>query len=168
MPTYRLNPSVLRKGLVAAIIVCYALSLALPAFPGKKMDIPGWWAFIFAATGGGYFQSGIAGEARTFEWLLLVGWLPNPLLWIGLASLWRTRYGWAATCGWLSALVALMWVAHVEWTPLTDSRHHIGPITTSNVKIGYWLWVSACALLATSGSACLVWKRVRQRRTPSV
>ena len=115
-----MSEAVNRWAWAVLVLTVYGASFALPAY----LDLAGHEAFVAAARAGfeAWCDDTIGRE--------LLGWLPNPLLWTGLALLCCGRNWGAAVLG-LAGLVA----GAGAWLTLGD------------LHVGYYAWLGSMALL---------------------
>ena len=120
------------------VVLVYAIAHALPVTKVLAETAFGWQASCSAAQ--------IAAEGIWHgrpEWLWLFGWLPNPLLWLGVACLWighrrdTRRAGLAAgLAGCLACAGAGLWFFSGDMDQLLS---------------GYYVWTASMLLLALVG-----------------
>jgi hypothetical protein len=139
------------------VILVYAIAHVLPVTKVFDETAFGWQASCSAAQ--------IAAEGIWHgrpEWLWLFGWLPNPLLWLGVACLWigrrrdTRRAGLAAgLAGCLACAGAALWFFSGDMDQLFS---------------GYYVWTASMLLLALVGfwTAVGAQPMVSQKVEPSV
>jgi hypothetical protein len=115
---------------VGLVVASYLVSFVLPAARFES-PIMGWEAF--------------ADALLLWWWVGLLGWLPNPLLWLGVFWLLDDHPGRAAFAGLAGLLCGLVWVMFLP--------HEI------TLLAGYYLWLESMCLLAVVGT----WKYVDAR-----
>ena len=138
---------------VAVCLTCYGLALLLPAVSlfaphTASSGIPGWMAFWF-----GLCAFVVPAPVDLERVLVMVNWLANPAIWVGLVSAW---WGWwrsAAGCGVAGVLLSL--------AVLLLPRYRDGLVG----QPGYWLWVATAALLCVG--SCLLVRSKRERAAVS-
>lgn len=132
------------------VLGLYATSFFLPAFTlvfDSEEVVRGWWAFVFVPKALASAQpsagtvSGLEGEVA-FIAAQAFGWLPNPLLWVGVYSLWTGRRAAAATAGALALYTALAW-----YLP----HHALGLIRS--LHLGFFLWAASMATLTAAAAS---------------
>jgi hypothetical protein len=138
------------------VLGAYGLSLLLPAIPGKVLVFPGWWAFVIALTGGGAFLPRT--EDYAFEWIFLIGWLPNPFFLMGLFFFLRDRFCLAALCACVASVVGSGWLFYDFGREYINARHQIVMSGEYHLACGYFVWLNSFLLLACMSAARLVTK----------
>lgn len=116
-------------------------------FPSGK-PLRGWDAFYLATLS--LCESPPLSAYHLTRWL--VGWLPNPALWVGIVLLALGRWRIAALAGFLGLVGALSWGAGF---PLLGANF-------SEFREGYYCWLSSMAALAGFG-LWLTWRSPRPR-----
>lgn len=105
------------------VALVYAASFALPAY----LDLDGHEAFAAAAHAGlDAWSNGEVGQE-------LLGWLPNPFLWVGVVLLLGGQGQAAALAGLTALLGASSWLSLADLLP------------------GYYVWLGSMGLLLAGG-----------------
>jgi hypothetical protein len=111
---------------VLLIAGVYGTSFFLPVY----LDLDGWEAFVSA---GRLFARAVDTAELGHD---LIGWAPNPLLWIGAGCLLARRDAAAL------ALALAATAAACTWLELTG------------LSTGYYVWLTSMGLLAAAGYCC--------------
>lgn len=119
------------------VVGLYALSFFLPAYCGL-LNLVGYEAFAMVFMG--LFENPI--EITTPDCLLsILGFLPNPLLWIGILLLARKRWRSATAAGALALGLGLVWIVDPD-QKMVDLQ---------GLHVGYYCWLASMAALLGTG-----------------
>src|SRR5262249_44684409 len=137
---------VARGGLCLVLMVVYEIAFYCPA--GGLQDRPdltigGGAAFCIAA-------AALLEPSRWLEnWFMVVGWVPNPLYWIGIALLLSGRWRAAGVAGLAAFVMAAIW-----WWPF-------GWEGGGRLLYGYYIWWGSMGLLVLVGFLGPLTKKLR-------
>jgi hypothetical protein len=148
---------------VACIVGLYIVSHLLPAFR-DDMDgaVYSGWTASFDAIQGSWDLFRLTNEV---EWVVLIGWLPNPLLWLGVTSLiigrWRQTKltgivaGFAGVTG---LICGLTWVCKPFW-----NLWALEPLGVTFLP-GYYVWLACLVTLGVVGACGTIRPRAASPR----
>jgi hypothetical protein len=139
---------------VAVVAGVYAVSFFLPA--ETILSAPG--AVYFWSIPAGFFQRLAAGTLTGDSLWGLVGWLPNPLLVVGMILV-ALRRGWSALgTGLLATACACVWLLDGNYTISTN-----GLVT---LNVGYYAWLASMLLLSISGAMMMYAAAAERQPSP--
>jgi hypothetical protein len=117
---------------VCLVLALYVYSFQLPVIQVEQKLYLGWDVFW------GCFDC----VMRRGEPGCLFYWLPNPLLWVALLSLWMERYRLAAFFSGFALLIAMLIFCGEGWGLLSGEYVWLGSIALLNLAVGC-LWLTA-------------------------
>lgn len=125
---------------VGLVVGLYAMSFFLPVTRGF-INLRGWEAILVVA--GALFTPSIPTRGvDDADWILtFLGYLPNPLVWIGIVLLVLGQWRLAAVAGAIALAFGIIWMFDVGGGKLDVSHSHVG----------YYCWLASMAALAAAG-----------------
>src|SRR5947209_3554586 len=124
---------------LSLVVTVYAISHVLPVTRVMNQVAHGWQASCAVAQ--------VAAEMLWRgqpEWLWIFGWLPNPLLWFGVACLWIGRRRDARRAGVAAGLAGCLALA-------AASLWFFNAGLNDDLFSGYYVWASSMGMLALLG-----------------